>query len=74
MVPSMTSNEYNEPVRLIQMFGFCQGNDNLEHNKWLANVLFEELQQIKKDGYYYVAEVEKYFIFEIIYVMDLKAQ
>ena len=63
-----------QSVRLIQMLGFCQGDDNLEHNKRLANVFFKELQQIEKDGYYYMAEIDKYFRFEIIYVMDLKAQ
>jgi len=63
-----------QSVRLIQMLGFCQGDDNLEHNKRLANVFFKELQQIEKDGYYYVPTVDKYFIFEIIYVMDKNAQ
>jgi hypothetical protein len=63
-----------QSVRLIQMLGFCQGDDNLEHNKRLADVFFKELQQMEKDGHYYIAEIDKYFIFEIIYVMDLKAQ
>ena len=63
-----------QSVRLIQMLGFCQGDDNLEHNKRLADVFFKELQQMEKDGHYYIEEVNKYFIFEIIYVMDLKAQ
>jgi hypothetical protein len=56
------------------MLGFCQGDDNLEHNKRLADVFFKELQQMENDGRYYIAEIDKYFIFEIIYVMDLKAQ
>jgi hypothetical protein len=63
-----------QSVRLIQMLGFCQGDDNLEHNKRLANVFFKELQQIERDGYHYIESLDKYFIFEIIYVMDLKAQ
>jgi hypothetical protein len=63
-----------QSVRLIQMLGFCQGDDNLAHNKRLADVFFKELHKIEEDGYYYVPEMDKYFLFEIIYVMDLKAQ
>jgi hypothetical protein len=63
-----------QSVRLIQMLGFCQGDDNLEHNKRLANVFFKELQQIEKDGYHYITSLNKYFVLEIIYVMDMKAQ
>jgi hypothetical protein len=63
-----------QSVRLIQMLGFCQGDDNLAHNKRLAGVFFKELHKMEKDGYYYIPELDKYFVFEIIYVMDLKAQ
>jgi hypothetical protein len=62
-----------QSVRLIQMLGFCPGDDNLEHNKRLANVFFKELQQIEQDSFYYIESLDKYFVFEIIYVMDLKA-
>ena len=63
-----------QSVRLIQMLGFCQGDDNLVHNKRLAEVFFKELHTMEKDGYYFVPQLDKYFIFEIIYVMDSKAQ
>jgi hypothetical protein len=63
-----------QSIRLIQMLGFCQGEDNLEHNKRLAGIFFKELQQIEKDGFFHHVGLNKYFIFEIIYVMDLKAQ
>ena len=63
-----------QSVRLIQMLGFCQGDDNLAHNKRLADVFFKELHKMEKDGYYYMPDLNKYFMFEIIYVMDLKAQ
>jgi len=63
-----------QSVRLIQMLGFCQGDDDLEHNKRLADKFFKELQKIEKDGHFYVEQVNKYFLFEIIYVMDMKAQ
>jgi len=41
-----------QSVRLIQMLGFCQGDDNLEHNKRLADVFFKGLQQMERDGQY----------------------
>ncbi len=37
-----------QSVRLIQMLGFCQGDDNLAHNKRLADVFFKELQKIEQ--------------------------
>jgi len=30
-----------QSIRLIQMLGFCQGEDNLEHNKRLASIFFK---------------------------------
>ena len=29
---------------------------------------------MERDGHYYIEEIDKYFIFEIVYVMDLKAK
>ena len=63
-----------QSVRLIQMLDFCQGDDNLVHNKRLAEVFFKELHAMEKGGYYFIPQLNKYFIFEIIYVMDLKSQ
>ena len=63
-----------QSVRLIQMLGFCQGDDNLEHNKRLADKFFKELHKVEKDAQYYIESLDKYFLFEIIYVMDMKAQ
>ena len=64
-----------QSVRLIQMLGFCQGRDDLVHNKQLAEVFFSELHDIeeKNNGYFYLASLDKYFAFTIIYVMDMKA-
>jgi hypothetical protein len=56
------------------MLGFCQGKDDLEHNKQLADKFFSELQAIEASGSYYVASINRHFRFEIIYVMDMKAQ
>ena len=63
-----------QSVRLIQMLGFCQGDDNLAHNKRLADVFFKELHKVEEDGHYYISELDNYFLFEVIYVMALKAQ
>ena len=41
-------------------------DDNLAHNKRLADVFFKELHKIEEDGYYYILEMDKYFLFEII--------
>ena len=66
--------EGQQSVKLIQMLGFCQGKDDLEHNHRLADKFFKELQQIENVGSYFVESINKHFVFEIIYVMDLKAQ
>jgi len=55
-----------QSVRLIQMLGFCQGDDNLEHNKRLADVFFKELHKMEEEEFYYIPELNKYFLFEII--------
>jgi hypothetical protein len=56
------------------MFGFCQGEDDLEHNQRLSDKFFKELQAIGSTGHYFVESINRYFKFEIIYVMDMKAQ
>ncbi len=60
---------------MIQMLGFCQGKDDLVHNKALASDFFSELHDIemKNNGYFYLATLDLYFAFTIIYVMDMKA-
>jgi len=64
-----------QSVRLVQMLGFCQGKDDLVHNKQLADEFFSELHDIesKNNGYYYMEILDRYFAFTIIYVMDMKA-
>ena len=64
-----------QSVRMIQMLGFCQGKDDLVHNKQLADEFFSELHDIegKNKGYFYMANLDRYFAFTIIYIMDMKA-
>ncbi len=64
-----------QSVRMIQMLGFCQGKDDLVHNKALATEFFSELHDIegKNNGYYYMESIDRYFAFTIIYIMDMKA-
>jgi hypothetical protein len=49
-----------QSVRLVQMLGFCQGKDDLVHNKELAAEFFSEG---KNNGYFYTASLNKYFAF-----------
>jgi hypothetical protein len=37
-----------QSVRLVQMLGFCQGKDDLVHNKQLADEFFSELHDIEE--------------------------